>query len=858
MKALYITLVTALIFSSCKDRTNTALQLEDGVSLELATYRKNQVSNVNYQLNFKIPEAKTQPIPAQLVLTFQISDVDAPLYLDFKEQTSHLKSIDVNSKTTAIVHEHEHIKIDSKYLKAGKNIIEIDFIAGESSLNRNDDYLYTLLVPDRARTLFPCFDQPNIKATYSLDITAPKDWTVLCGAPETSKEDNNGVTTHHFGQTDLMSTYLFSFVAGKFNLTHQNPNGFDMTMLYRETDKKKVAYSTDTIFNLHQQSIAFLEDYTQYKFPFQKLDFATIPGFQYGGMEHVGAIQYKESALFLDETSTENQKLRRLKLIAHETSHMWFGDLVTMDWFNDVWMKEVFANFIADKIANPAFPDINHDLSFMTTHYPRAYGEDRTKGSNPIRQELNNLNNAGSLYGSIIYSKAPIMMRQLETILGKETFQKGIQEYIKTYSNGNATWNDLIQILAKNTEVDVEKWSETWVNAAGRPLFHDQIVYDSNQNIASFEISQTAEDDSYHIWPQTFDLTLVYQDSLVNIPVQMTGSSITLPEAIGKPKPLSILYNSNGMGYGVFPLNESETENLPKITDDVARGYQFINIYENFLRGNITPKEALQFYRKHLVHENNELVANLLSGYITHIFWTFLSADERTEHQPILAEQLWSQLQSDLPSNLKKTLFSTFRSIAYLEESRTQLYQVWHKDITLPNLKLNTDDYTTMAESLALFHHPDSENIVLEAKKAIDNPDKLAEFNFLLPSLSNDETVRNEFFNALLNEKNRQKESWVLDALSHLNHPLREKQSLKNLRASLDILEEIQKTGDIFFPKGWLNNTIGKHTSAEAYTVLENFLTENPDLKPTLKNKLMQAADDLYRVHTSKNKGQNN
>ncbi|MUH36688.1 peptidase M1 [Zobellia amurskyensis] len=848
MKILYITLVSALLLFSCENNKNKVSQIEDGVSLELATYRKTQVSNVNYQLDFQIPKEKTEPIPSKLVLSFQISNLDAPLLLDFKEKSSNLKSILVNTKAVAIAHEHEHIKIASKHLKIGENTIEIDFIAGESSLNRNQNYLYTLLVPDRARTLFPCFDQPNIKATYSLAITAPKDWAVLCGAPEISKQDSNGFTTHHFAETDLMSTYLFSFVAGEFAVTQYNPGDFDMTMLYRETDKEKITYSTDTIFNLHQQSLSFLEEYTNQKFPFQKLDFATIPGYQYGGMEHVGAVQYKESALFLDETSTENEKLRRLKLIAHETSHMWFGDLVTMDWFNDVWMKEVFANFIADKIANPAFPDINHDLSFMTTHYPRAYSEDRTKGSNPIRQELNNLNNAGSLYGSIIYSKTPIMMRQLEIVLGKEVFQKGVQEYIKTYSNSNATWNDLIEILAENTDIDVQKWSETWVNAAGRPIFHEQIVYDDNENISSFEISQTAEDDSYHVWPQTFDLTLVYKDSLQNISVDMKSSSVNLHEAIGKPKPLSIIYNSNGMGYGIFPMYAIKDQTAPRIEDDITRGYMFINTYENSLKGVVAPTDALEFYRQNLIIEKNELLTNLLSGYITTIFWKYLSPEERTAYQPLLADILWSQLQMEIPSNVKKTLFSTFRSIAYSEKSREQLYEVWHKDITLPNLKLNTDDYTRMAKSLALFNHPEHQSIIQETQKALENPDKLAEFNFLLPSLSNDVDVRNRFFKSLTDEKNRQKESWALNALSNLNHPLREKESLKNLRVSLDLLEEVQKTGDIFFPKGWLNNTIGRHTSAEAYSILDNFLTENPNLKPTLLSKLMQASDDLYRV----------
>ena len=135
-------------------------------------------------------------------------------------------------------------------------------------------------------------------------------------------------------------------------------------------------------------------------------------------MEHPGSVFYNANSMLLDESATQNQFLGRASLISHETSHMWFGDLVTMKWFNDVWMKEVFANFMAAKIVNPSFPEVNHELRFLLQHYPAAYDVDRTEGANPIRQDLANLNEAGSLYGAIIYQKAPIVMRQLELLVG--------------------------------------------------------------------------------------------------------------------------------------------------------------------------------------------------------------------------------------------------------------------------------------------------------------------------------------------------------------------------------------------------------------------------------------------------------
>ena len=217
-------------------------------------------------------------------------------------------------------------------------------------------------------------------------------------------------------------------------------------MLHRETDLAKVERNKDEIFDLHSRAISWMENYTGIDYPFQKFDFALIPSFQYGGMEHPGAIFYRDASLFLELSATKNQYLSRAGLISHETAHMWFGDLVTMNWFDDVWTKEVFASFMGGKIVNPSFPEINHDLRFLS-NYSSAYGVDRSLGANEIRQPLKNLNLAGTLYGSIIYSKAPVVMKHLELIVGEKTFQKGIQIYLSNHSYGNATWSDLISIL---------------------------------------------------------------------------------------------------------------------------------------------------------------------------------------------------------------------------------------------------------------------------------------------------------------------------------------------------------------------------------------------------------------------------
>jgi aminopeptidase N len=847
MKHVFAAFLFIALLTSCQEKQSSVHLIEKGISYELATYRKLQVEDVKYALTFDIPALKSAVIPSTLKISATINDLTNDLILDFNEKKSNIKLVAINYNSIEVHHENEHLIISKKHLKKGNNIIEISFDAGEMSLNRNDEFLYTLLVPDRASTLFPCFDQPDIKANYTLTITAPKEWKVLCGAFEKAQIEKGDFIEHKFKESDKMSTYLFSFVAGKFSEEVQNPGAFDMRLLYRENNKEKIEESVDEIFNIHQKSIDYLEEYTGYDFPFQKMDFAAIPPFQYGGMEHVGAIQYRESSLFLDKNATQNRKLGRAKLIAHETSHMWFGDLVTMKWFNDVWMKEVFANFMADKIMNPVFPEVNHGLQFAMSHYPSAYSEDRTQGTNAIRQNLDNLKNAGSLYGRIIYNKAPIMMRQLEYILGKQAFKEGMQTYIKTYANGNADWNELVSILDEKSPKDIKKWSEVWVNKSGRPLISDEIAYEEGK-ISSFKIRQEAEDGTDKLWTQSFSIGFVYESEIKTFDITLSDTEFAFNAAIGLDKPTSIVYNYNGFGYGVFPIDENTIQFYSNIKDDLARGYAYINLYENFLSKKITTKKAFTTFLNGMLVEENELVANYLSGRLSSMYWSFFNKEQRTSIQQELERKMLDLLNSDISKNLKRTVFGLYRSIAISQKGTETLYQLWAKKKKISNLYISENDFEGLASQLAIYKHPKATEILTKQVTRISNPDRLMRFKWMLPTLSADAAVRDEFMIGLLDKENREKESWVQTALSNLHHPLRQKSGIKHFKSCLDVLEEIQLTGDIFFPKGWLSSSVGRYNSKEAYDILQGFFKENPNYNPILKMKLLQTTDNLIRA----------
>jgi aminopeptidase N len=823
-----------------------------GVSRSLAVYRSIHLRDIHYDLHFRIPADRQEAVAGQCTVSFIMDRVPAGrfLLLDFKGSADAIPELRVNGKVAAVKYKDEHLLLDASLLRQGVNTADIRFTAGNAALNRNGDFLYTLLVPDRARTLFPCFDQPDLKAIFTLSLVIPAGWKAMGNALLQDSVTTGDSCILHFRPSDKISTYLFSFVAGHFSDETRVVDGRPMQFFYRETDSSKLRLSLDSIFRIEGQALHFMQQYTGIAYPFQKFSFVAIPDFQFGGMEHAGAIQYKASSLFLDSGATREQFIGRSNLLSHETAHMWFGDMVTMTWFNDVWMKEVFANFMADKISSVTLPDDNYDLKFLTAHYPASYGVDRTEGANPIRQRLDNLQDAGSLYGNIIYNKAPIVMRQLERLIGSDAFQAGLRDYLAKYAGGNASWPDLVAALQAHTTIDLAAWNEIWVNGTGRPQFGYHLQ-EAGGKITDFVIRQRGGDGSARVWPQVFEVAFVYADRVDQMTVNMNAASVRLAAAGGKEVPACVVFNSSGEGYGVFPADVHSVKWLfgPSNSTALMRASGYINLYENMLDGQVlTPRQLLAYDRKALSHEPEELNLNILLDQVNSIFWRFLSPALRDSISWGLEDDLRQALQQVQPANEKKLLFGTYTSIVRSKEGQDSLFSIWRDRRPPAGVKLSEDDYTGLAVALALRAYPGYKEILQEQIRRIQNKDRRARLQYLLPALSDDAGERDAWFASLSSADARRKEAWVLPALSYLHHPLRAGASEKYLPATLDWLQDIQRTGDVFFPQSWLQASLGWYQTATAAAVVRNFLRQHPDYNPKLRAKILQSADNLFRA----------
>jgi len=415
---------------------------EPGVSHALAISRAEQLSKIRYQLSFAIKEQKAT-VDGTETLSFE-SKTDGDVLIDYRDGVLH--SAELNGRPISIQTDNGHLSLAAI---AGENTVKLSFTSSAApagkAITRYEDkddgseYIYTLFVPMDASMAFPCFDQPDLKATFLLDIEHPARWTVIGNTAASSKDE----TQTRFEETRPISTYLFAFAAGPFEAVRAKNTG-EPTVYVRKSQLARAEQEAPQVQQMAARGIRYFSEFFAQPFPFPKYDLVLIPGFPFGGMEHAGATFLNEDGILFRSMPTPSDYFRRNTLVLHETCHQWFGDLVTMRWFDDLWLKEGFAQYMEYKALATLEPASNPWKHFYEDVKPLAYGIDETLGTTPIYQDIPNLKDAKSAYGAIVYQKAPAILKQLEFRIGSDAFREGLRIYLRKHAYGNAEWSDLI------------------------------------------------------------------------------------------------------------------------------------------------------------------------------------------------------------------------------------------------------------------------------------------------------------------------------------------------------------------------------------------------------------------------------
>ena len=317
MKALGIyrgNAAAALLLATMVASAQTATPAP-GVSLDLARARAPLISDLRYELALAVPAAKDRPISGNVVLRFALADAARPLVLDFEPDRAQTVRLTANGVAAAPQSVNGHLVIPAAALRRGENTLEIGFTAGDGPLNRSDDQLFTVFVPAQARKAIPCFDQPDLKASWSITLEHPAAWQSVSNGAEIERVVTDDRARVRFAATKPIPTYLVSFVAGDLRIETAVRDGRTLRMFHRESDEAKVKSNRDAIFDLHVRSLAFMAEYTGISYPFDKYDFVLLPTFPFPGMEHVGATSYDADQLMLEDSATQKEHLWRARLI---------------------------------------------------------------------------------------------------------------------------------------------------------------------------------------------------------------------------------------------------------------------------------------------------------------------------------------------------------------------------------------------------------------------------------------------------------------------------------------------------------------------------------------------------------------
>lgn len=749
--------------------------LSESLSGDYAEMRAAQVTNVAYSLKVNIGNKK-ETFSGTTELNFDLIENNKnDLTIDFDEGT--VNTVLVNGKPAQFSYEKWFITIPSAELSAGNNTVTVDYqrpyATDGSGLHRFVDpengevYLYTDFEPYDANRLFPHFDQPDLKATYTMEVSAPAHWQIISATRETSIVESGENKIWSFPESAKFSSYIFSLHAGNYAVWEDTFEDIPLRLFARQSLAGYV--KTEEWFKPTKQSFAFFNKYFDVRYPFGKYDQVVAPDFNAGAMENVAAVTFNEGYIARGEKSTR-AKMSLANVIAHEMAHMWFGDLVTMRWWNGLWLNESFATYMANlAVAEASDFDNTWDVFYSGTKQ-WAYRSDDSVNTHAIELPVPTTGDALTNFDGITYGKGASVLQQLPHYLGEENFRVGVSNYLKKFSYKNTDLDDFIGELGKAAGKDMTQWTQDWLYNAG--LNTVKVDYQCSEGkISQFSIKQSAPADHPTLREQRVQIGLYnVSDKAMSlssaIPVTYKGEITKVNEAIGQNCPDLVYPNEGDWGYVKVDLDDKSLDSVKKHINDIDNTTMRLMLWQSLSDSvrdaNLAADQFVNFAIANIEGETDYNVVRKIAGSLTSALGYLTTATrlKQKDYSSIYAEveDLYlGLLEKAKPgSDFQKLWYSRYISVSKTNKHLKNLSDVLHGEKVFDGLSIDQDKRWNIVAKLNRYQYGNYKAL-LTTEQSKDNSDTGVKNGIYAEVLRPEAEVKEKWFNVVVNNPDKLK-----------------------------------------------------------------------------------------------------
>lgn len=753
MKVFFAALVaTSLALAGCSSSSKKSTNVANSGQLDLkrqnlteaqAMSRSKVLSNIHYNLHIHL-DKKSDEFKGQEQVEFDLSEVPSELHLDFFG--GRIAQYSVNNRDIEnIEHTDGVLKIPTKYLRKGSNHVVVHYAQKYSNNSRGfyrfedkEDkrvYLYTHFEPFDANHFLPSFDQPDLKATMRMTVTAPSDWVVVTTTLEENVQSNERkqLKTWTFQETPKMSTYLFSLHAGPYYVWKSKAGKVPLRLFARQSLAKYV--KPDFWFKITKQGLEFYDSYFAYPYPFKKYDQVIVPDFNSGAMENIAAVTFSERYIVRGE-ATKDHLESLANVLLHEMAHMWFGNLVTMKWWNGLWLNESFATYMA-YVAVARVTEFKDTawMSFNSGDKSWAYMEDQSVTTHPINGKVPDIESTFNNFDGITYGKGAAALKELAYYLGDDTFRDGLRNYFKKYEYQNTTLQDFIGSLASVSGKDLDEWSDQWLERKGVDALAASFKCEESEGVSKIKeidlnMTPSKAQSASRVHATEVGLFDKVNNQLVqrkSVRVEYSKGQTELISLVGEKCPDFVYPNVNDYDYVKVNLDSESLaaakNHIADIKDNLTRMMVWSDLYEMLRDRKLAVNEYLSLLLKNLPKEKDtKMMTEILYNLPSVAYYLPKSTEEqktaRTKSIGELEKMCLNGFLNSRPgSDDQKTWFDSLVRIAETPEALAKLTDVLKGRLTAPGFKLDQDRRWSVVIRLMAFNAAGSEQLLAKEKQ---------------------------------------------------------------------------------------------------------------------------------------------